>query len=172
MLACDIGEAASDVGPAVKHYPFDIRAHRRECCANIIAAVEQRREARAGYGFARGGYDFTKPAWPHIAAGARRAGDDDRPAGACRRLQRRNRLGKGVNNNDRPVRGIARRGRLILPRPACAACAERARVSGPVASRRPSPGIRASARCGLSPPGRGEVTLGYSRGAAQLSAPK
>jgi len=162
MLACDIGEAASDVGPAVKHYPFDIRAHRRECCANIIAAVEQRREARAGYGFARGGYDFTKPAWPHIAAGAWRAGNDDCPAGACRSLQRSNRLGKGVNNNDRPVRGIARRGRLILPRPACAACAERARVSGPVASRRPSPAIRASAHCDLSLTRRGEMILGCS----------
>jgi hypothetical protein len=92
VLPRDIGEAAGDVRAASKDDALDLGPDRRQRGADIVAAIEQRRELGLGDCLARRRNDRRKPPGAGIATGTWRARQHDRPAGSRRNGQGRHRL--------------------------------------------------------------------------------
>ena len=88
VLPRDIGKPVGDIRPAGENNAFDFRADRRQRGADIVAAVEEGGAPRLGDGLACRGDERLEPARTHIAAGIRRAGERDRPAGRGRQRAR------------------------------------------------------------------------------------
>src|ERR1700757_3316175 len=100
MLPCNVGEAVGDVGPAGEHHPFDLRADRRECGADAVAAIEQGDETGLWHAFARRRDQGSEPARTRIATCTERAGQHDTATGSRSCSQSRDRVAERMDDDD------------------------------------------------------------------------
>jgi hypothetical protein len=75
VLPRDIGQAAGDVCATYEDDPLDLGPDRRQCSADIVAAIEKSAKPRVWDRLARRGDDCPEPTRPDIAPGSRRAGE-------------------------------------------------------------------------------------------------
>ena len=100
MLSRNVGEAAGDIRPSGENDTLDLGTDRRQRGTDIFATIEQRREPGRGNRLPCRRDKGAKPPRSDIAAGIRRAGQDDRAPGPGGRSQRSDGVVERMNKDD------------------------------------------------------------------------